>query len=169
VKLNPIVIPPVSYGPPQMISSAGPAPGGLPGRPGSVNANVVRLRGIDGIKSATGIPQGAKDFLLMHARTLPPGEVDNYVVNAKLAEEWFKTHPGPESVKRAAAKGDGHTGCNSISVNCAEEAAKHAEDEAARQSQRLLEEAQSEWKHVTGEAEHDWNMVEGCFADQPLP
>lgn len=167
-KPNSFTIPPVSYGAPQSVQGSGGLSTSLRGSKGSVNLNVVRLHGIDGIATATGIPQAAKDFLMMHAKTLPAGEVDNYVVNAKLAEEWFRAHPEPESVKKAAAKSDSHTGCNAISVHCAEEAAQHAADEAARQSQKLLEEAQAEWNHVTGEVEHDWNMVQGCFTDNRL-
>lgn len=169
-KPNSFTIPPVSYGAPQSAQSSGVPSTGLRdsrGR-GSMNPNVVRLHGINGIATATGIPQAAKDFLMMHARTLPAGEVDNYVVNAQLAEEWFRTHPEPESVKKAAAKSDSHAGCTAISVHCAGEAAQHAADEAARQSQKLLEEAQAEWNHVTGEVERDWNMVQGCFVDNRL-
>jgi hypothetical protein len=52
-----------------------------------------------------------------------------------------------------------HSGCNKLSIHCAEEAGKHAVDEASRQ-------AGKEWKHVTTELAHDWRMAEDCFADK---
>lgn len=166
---TPISLPQVSAGPPQLVQPNGQSPrGGIQIARSSLGNGLVHLRGIDGIKQAKGISDATKDFLLMHARTLPPDQVDNYVVNPQAAEEWFRTHPEPESVKKAANKGDGHTGCNAISVNCAEEAGKHAEDEASRQSQKLLQAAQDEWNHVSHEVAHDWNMTEDCFADHTL-
>ena len=167
-------LPQVSAGAPLPSRSAQPAsggrlsPGSMPAPRAVVGSNLVHLRGIQGIRQATGISDATKDFLLMHARALPPSEVDNYVVNPQAAEEWFRTHPEPEAVKKAAHQGDGHTGCNAISVHCAEEAGKHAEDEASRQSQKLLEAAQGEWNHVAHEAAHDWAMTEDCFADHTL-
>src|SRR5882672_8076301 len=84
---------------------------------------VLHLRGIKGIEGAQGLPDTAKQFLLAHARTLPPEEVAHYVVNRKLVEAWAKTHTVPESLKNKGGGGS-HSGCHSISVHCADEATK---------------------------------------------
>jgi hypothetical protein len=134
------------------------------------NASLVQIRGIDEIDKTSAVSQAVKDFLLLHARTLPEGEIDHYAVNTQLAEQWFATHPEPEAVKQAAAKARSstHAGCHSLSTHCASEAAKHAEGEAERQVGKLLQQAQDEWKHVTHEATNDWHQVEGCFVDHTL-
>jgi hypothetical protein len=136
------------------------------------NSTLVHLHGLDGIKQASGLPPGVQDFLFLHARTLPPGEVDNYVVNVELAQKWFQTHQEPDYVRQAAkaAMGGGgsHAGCNSISVHCLGEAAQHVEYEAARQSEALRRQAGDEWRHISGQAEQEWHQVEGCFSDQTL-
>lgn len=134
------------------------------------NNALVQIRGIDEIDKTPGVSQAVKDFLVLHARTLPEGEIDHYAVNAQLAEQWFATHPEPEAVKQAASKArsNTHAGCHSFSTHCASEAAKHAEGEAERQARKLLQEAQDEWKHVTHEATNDWHQVEGCFVDHTL-
>jgi len=136
------------------------------------NTTLVHLHGLDGIKQATGLPQGVQDFLFLHARTLPPNEVDNYIVNVQLAQDWFQKHPEPDYVKQAAAAamggGDSHAGCNVISMHCLGEAAQHVEYEAARQSEALRQQAGDEWKHITGQVENELQMVEGCLADHTL-
>jgi len=53
-------------------------------------------------------------------------------------------------------------------MHCAEQAAQHAEGEAERQVDKLVKEAQDEWKHVTHEATNDWHQVDGCFEDHTL-
>jgi hypothetical protein len=133
------------------------------------NSNLVQLRGIDEIDKSP-VSQAVKDFVLLHARTLPSGEVDHYAVNTQLAEQWFATHPEPEAVKQAAAKARSttHAGCHAFSTHCASEAAKHGEGEAKRQEEKLLHEAQNEWKHLTHEATNDWHQIEGCFVDHTL-
>ncbi|HLB88295.1 MAG TPA: hypothetical protein VJK29_11640 [Terriglobales bacterium] len=128
---------------------------------------IIHLRGVDGIERAQRIPEGARNLLLMHVRTLPPGESNHYIVNRQLAEEWIKAHPVPPSVKPSDT-GGGHTGCNSFSWHCAQEAGQHAVDEASRQAEELRKKATGEWNHVGHELTHDWNMAEGCFADHPL-
>ena len=72
-------LPQVSYGTPQMLDAATP---GAPltrgkSRPTSVNSNLVHLRGIDGIKQATNVPDEVKDLLVMHAMNLPPDQIDH--------------------------------------------------------------------------------------------
>jgi hypothetical protein len=131
----------------------------------NVNRDVVHLAGIEGIEKAN-IPEGAKNLLIMHAMTLPPEELDHYIVNTKLAEEWMKTHPAPASTKKHA--GSTHSGCHAISMHCASEAAKHAQGEAERQSEKLRQQASDEWRHVSLEAAHDWKMAEDCMADKTL-
>lgn len=149
------------------------------GRGGTAgNPNV--LLGIEGIKQAQGLSQDAKNLLLLHARTLPPNEVDHYIVNPQLAEQWFKTHPVPPSVKKAAegGRGGGGTNCTVATDNigglvshpgeCAQQGVQHASEELARQSEALRKQAGDEWRHVSDEATHDWKMTEDCFADHTL-
>lgn len=167
-----IQLPQVTVGPPQVLTAGGAISRTAIIPPGSrasrVNQNVIHLRGIEDIAAATDLPQGARDFLILHARSLPPNEVDHYIVNKQLAEQWFRDHPEPEDVHQAATHANTHAGCHAISMHCAGEAAKHAEGEAERQSEALLQQAQDEWRHVTGEVSKDWNAVEGCFADHTL-
>ena len=134
------------------------------------NNALVQIRGIDEIDKTPSISQAVKDFLVLHAKTLPEGEIDHYAVNTQLAEQWFATHPEPEAIKQAAAKArsNTHAGCHALSTHCASEAAKHAEGEAKRQEEKLLKEAQDEWKHLTHEATNDWHQIEGCFVDHTL-
>lgn len=163
-------LPMVTAGAPQRVDSTGPqkhTPSNLLVQSSGVNSHVVRVRGLAGIQQATSLPEGARELLLMHARTLGAGELDDYIVNTQLAEEWMMTHPAPASAK-AATSGNSHTGCKAISIHCAEEAGQHAVDEASRQSEKYLKQAREEWKHVTDEATHDWHMTEGCFADHTL-
>ena len=80
----------------------------------------------------------------------------------------MKTHPEPASAKGAASKGDGHTGCNSLSMHCVEQAGEHAEDEASRQSAALLQQAQENWQRVSKDAAHAWGQAVGCMADNTL-
>jgi Cu/Ag efflux protein CusF len=175
-KVQPLVLPKLAFGTPQAVKAGASkqplgvsqymrlAPAG--------NATLVHLHGLDGIKQATGLPQGVQDFLFLHAQKLPPGEVDNYIVNVQLAQDWFQKHPEPDFVKQAAADamggGDSHAGCDVISTHCLGEAAQHVEYEAKRQEQNFINAAQQEWDHITGQAGQLWGQVEGCFADHSL-
>jgi hypothetical protein len=139
----------------------------------SPNPTLVHLHGLDGIKSASGLPDGVQDFLFLHARQLPPGEVDNYIVNVELAQQWFKDNPEPPFVKQAAQKamssGCGSTEhCNAISVHCAEQAAAHAQCEANRQVENIRKAWEDEWHHISGQAEQQWHKYAGCLVDQTL-
>jgi len=161
---NPISMAPptISFGAPQT-----PAPDlvvpGASRASGGANARIVRLQGEAGIQAAASLPQGARDFLILHARALPQGQVAAYVVDLDVANDFFQRHAEPASVHAAAtANNDSHTGCNAVSVNCAKEAAQHAADEIKRQ-------AQDAWKSVVGDVTRDWNVVADCFSDQNLP
>jgi hypothetical protein len=157
-----LVPPTISFGAPQ---STAPDLGGRVASPasGGAGAHVVRLQGVSGIQSAAGLPQGARDFLILHARALSQGQVASYLVDLDVANDFFQRHVEPASVHAAAtATGDGHTGCDSVSVKCVGEAAKHAEDELKRQAQDV-------WKSVVGDVARDWNVVADCFSDQNLP
>jgi hypothetical protein len=54
----------------------------------TTTANILHLRGLDGIQEAQGLPDAARDFLILHVKALPAGESDNYIVNVDLANEW---------------------------------------------------------------------------------
>jgi hypothetical protein len=129
--------------------------------------NIVRLNGRDAIRAAQDLPQGARDLLILHARSLEPGESEHYIVNRQLAEEWMRAHPAPADAKELAKKSEKKSStCHgvstrSISANCAKEAAKHAQDEVTRQWRK-------EWRHVSEEYAHDLHMAEDCLADKTL-
>jgi Cu/Ag efflux protein CusF len=175
-KLQPIVLPKLAFGTPQTVKAgASKQPLGVSQylRLAPVgNATLVHLHGLDGIKQATGLPQGVQDFLFLHAQKLPPGEVDNYIVNVQLAQDWFQKHPEPDYVKQAAAAamggGDSHAGCDVISIHCLGEAAQHVEYEAKRQEQDFINAAQQEWDHITGQAAQFLGEAPNCFADHTL-
>ncbi len=131
------------------------------------NGNIVRLNGRDAIRAAQGLPEGARDLLILHARTLDPGESEHYIVNRQLAEQWFQAHPAPADAKDLAKKSQHKSSsCHGVSMksanaNCAKEAAKHAEDQVTKQWRK-------EWTHVTKEYAHDLHMAEDCLADHTL-
>jgi hypothetical protein len=127
---------------------------------------VIHLRGLDGIEQAQGLPQGARDLLAMHVRTLPPGESNHYIVNKQLADEWIRTHPVPPSAKPRSS--DSHAGCHSFSWHCAGEAAQHAAAEGSRQAEELRRKSTEDWRRAAKEVAHQWKMAESCFADHTL-
>lgn len=131
----------------------------------SSTANVMHLRGLDGIEAAQGLPDGVKEILMMHVKTLGAEQSDHYLINVDLANEWAKTHPVSASVKQAAQESDSHTGCHSFSMHCAGEAGKHAEGQA----DALINDAKKDWSHAATQLGHDWDVaadqVEACFAD----
>ena len=132
----------------------------------STSAHLVNIRGLDGIEQAQGLPDGVKELLMMHVKTLAEGESDHYIVNADLANEWSKTHPVPATLKQTAVEKNSHTGCKSFSMHCAGEVGKHAEGQA----DALIKEAKGDWDHAANQLGHEWNvaanLIEGCFADQ---
>lgn len=135
-----------------------------------VDVEVIHLRGIDGIEAAD-IPEAAKAFFLTHAKALPPDEVAHYVVNKKQLEDWARTHPMPEALKK---KKEAHRkrGCKSISMRCAREGVKHVSKEASKQAEALRKEARDDWKDVSRELGRGLRMAEDalreCFADHPV-
>src|ERR1700682_5479752 len=132
-------------------------------------AIVAHVRGVDGLEQVQGLPEGVKNLLAIHVRTLPAGESDHYIINVAQAQQWIATHPIPSDVKPTAVKtGAGHSGCNSFSWHCAEESAKHAADEATRQANNLRDQAQADWKHFGGQLTQAWHEAESCLADKTL-
>jgi hypothetical protein len=140
------------------------------------DVEVIHLRGIEGIEAAD-IPEAAKAFFLTHAKALPPDEVAHYVVNKKQLEDWARTHPMPEALKK---KKEAHRkrGCKSISMKCAREGVKHVSKEVSKQAEALRKEAREDWKDVSRELGRGLKMAEGalreCFADHrvtsgPIP
>ncbi|MGA8050667.1 MAG: hypothetical protein WCA09_10900, partial [Burkholderiales bacterium] len=133
----------------------------------SLNSNILRLNGRDAIRQAQSLPEGARDLLILHARTLAAGESEHYIVNRQLAEQWMQAHPAPadakELAKKSSAKKSSCKGLSTGSLNadCAKEAAQHAADEVTRQWRK-------EWTHVSAEYAHDLHMAEDCLADHTL-
>lgn len=62
------------------------------------SADVVMIRGLDGIEKATGVNEDARKLLKMHVKTLRPGESNSYIVNPRAADEWMKAHPLPSNM-----------------------------------------------------------------------
>jgi hypothetical protein len=131
----------------------------------SMSAHITHIHGLDGVEAAQGLPDGVKELLLMHVKTLGVGDSDDYIINTDLATEWAKTHPVSAAVKAAAQNTDSHTGCKSFSMHCAGEAEEHAEGQA----ENLVKQAQDDWSHAATQLGHDWDVaadqVEACFAD----
>ena len=136
---------------------------GLPGH--TVTGKVVRLRGIAGIESASGIPDGARRLLAIHVRTLDPGQPHDYIVNTELAEQWIQSHPVAADIKASDA-GHSRQSCSGADyltkANCDYQAV--GDGWSAIQDQ-----AKKDWNHASDELTHDWNMAQGCFADRTLP
>jgi hypothetical protein len=134
--------------------------------PRSRNPNILQLNGIDEIRGATSLPEGARDMLVMHARTLEAQDMDGYIVNRQLAEEWFKKMPKlPDSVHEAAKdKGKKKKkGCSvhHISTGCVKNEVSQAVDD-------LTETWRKAYRDTTAEVGRAWNRAQDCFADHDL-
>ncbi len=134
----------------------------------STSANIIHVHGLDGIQQAQGLPDAARDFLILHVKQLPAGSADGYIINLDLANEWAKTHPAPPSATPTAPKSDGTAGCDSFSWHCAQQAGQHAIDQASQQADQLREQAEKDWGTATGDATKLWNETGACFNEQPL-
>jgi len=134
----------------------------------TTTANILHLRGLDGIQEAQGLPDAARDFLILHVKALPAGESDNYIVNVDLANEWAKTHPAPPSATPTAPASDGTAGCDSWSWHCGQEVGQHVIDQASAQANALREQAQKDYDKAIGDAETLWNEGSACFTEQAL-
>ena len=62
------------------------------------SADVVMIRGLDGIEKATGVNENARKLLKMHVKTLRPGESNSYIVNPRAADEWMNAHALPPTM-----------------------------------------------------------------------
>jgi len=129
---------------------------------------VLTLRGRLGVEeAATVLPDGASRLLEMHARTLHRGELAYYVVNPRVATEWFQTHPVPPHIK--PKKEENESECGTFSwegvVDCAEDAGAAVEAEFEKWRQQ----AEDWWKESTDELSDLWNAGAGCFEERVLP
>jgi hypothetical protein len=158
-------LPQVTAGTPRPAQTAGKAVVMLLA-PRSKNPNIIQLKGIDEIRAAPGLRQEAKDMLVLHARTLEAQDLDGYIVNRQLADEWFKKQPKlPDSVHEAAKdKGKKKKkGCSTkhISTGCVKNEVSQAVDD-------LTEVWRKAYRDVTAEVGRAWNKAQGCFADHNL-
>lgn len=132
------------------------------------NPNILELKGIDEIRGAPGLRQEAKDFLVLHARTLDAEDHDGYIVNRQLAEEWFKKNPVPASANlNEAAKDKGkkkQKGCSTkhISTGCIKKEVKDSVDDLTRAWRKA-------YSDTTDEVGRAWNKAQNCFTDHTLP
>jgi hypothetical protein len=137
------------------------------GRP--VSAAVIHLRGVDGIEKSSGLPEGVKILLSLHVRKLPKGESDHYIINVAQAQEWALTHKVPADLMPTDVKhSDGHSGCKSFSWHCAQESAKHAQDEASRQADILREQGQKDWDKAAKQLTNEWHELLTCLDEDTL-
>lgn len=174
-----IELPRVSYGPPSPARLAEPTGPIAPARFGmrkvatvlngqNATATLIHLRGLDGIEQAPGLPDGVRRLLELHVRTLEKGASDHYIVNTELAAQWAATHPVPDDIRPDDVDKNTHSGCNTWSMHCAGEVAKHAEQQTEEQFDALRQRAVKAWNHASDELTHDWNEVQGCMADHTL-
>ncbi len=134
-----------------------------------LQATMLRVRGLNGIEQAPGLPDGVRRLLELHVRRIPLGEPDEYIIDPAAAQEWIKTHPVPDDLHPEDADKTTHSGCGKWTWHCVSEAYKHAEGEAERQRNALIDQAQHVWDHWSDELTHDWKEASGCLADHTLP
>ena len=171
-RIDPIRLPPVSYGEPQPIQSVRGSGGLSEIRPvttrvggRNVTSKVLRLHGLAGIQQARDLPEGARRLLEIHVQKLGPNESHDYIINTELAAQWMASHPHvpddiqpPSGSSRQSCSGSDYV----TKINCDKQAA----GDAVNGIQDL---ANGTWNHASDELTHDWQMAQGCFADQTLP
>lgn len=158
-------LPVVSAGTPRMVQAPG-AKVAMQMQQRVKHPDILQLNGIDEIRAATSLPQGARDLLVLHARTLEAQDMDGYIVNRRLAQEWFAKQPKlPESVHEAAKdKGKKKKkGCSvhHISTGCVKAEVSQSVDD-------LTEAWRKAYHDTTAEVSRAWNKAQDCFADHPL-
>ncbi|HEX9852097.1 MAG TPA: hypothetical protein VGA68_03750, partial [Woeseiaceae bacterium] len=134
------------------------------------NKQMIQLRGVDGIRKATGLPQAAKDMLWLHARTLEAQEIDGYIVIPEKAQEWSRTLPDSVREKlRKAATDDGKKkkkGCSTqhISTGCLQNEVNQAVDDVTKAARKAWDDIEAEWGRLVDNVDD----ARKCFADHTL-
>ncbi|MEW5915579.1 MAG: hypothetical protein AB1762_04205 [Gemmatimonadota bacterium] len=60
----------------------------------------LHLYGLEGIENApSGLPDGVRRLLEIHARKTPAGQQTHYIVDPEIVREWARTHEVPADVK----------------------------------------------------------------------
>lgn len=133
--------------------------------------NVVQLRGRDRIRSETGLPQPAKDILLLHARALPEGELDSYIVIPEQAQAWADQLPEEmrDELRKAASddgKKDGNEGCSTrnLSMDCAGNELEQLEEDLKKTFEKAWDDTVAEWGRLMGSLED----AQRCFNERTL-
>lgn len=128
--------------------------------------NVLQLRGRRDIKRDTGLPQPARDILLLHARTIGLEGFDSYIVIPEEAQAWSEALPDEmRRMLRKAAADDGHeeeAGCSmdNLSWNCVEAEV----DQFTEQAQEVWQDVADEWGRLLGQVEE----AAHCFKERTL-
>ena len=169
---QPSTLPQLSGGMPENVQSKTNWRNGAEGLRQFQNPALVSLRGIDGLREAKGVPQVAADLLVLHARTLPAEELDSYIVNPKLAEEWLKAHPLPAAFVakvRTAAADDGKKkkkGCSTrhVSSGCMRNEVEQSLDDLTREWREAWSNTTDELGRLLGRVDD----LRACFTDRPL-
>lgn len=169
---QPSTIPQLSAGTPENVQSKTNWRNGAEGLRQFQNPALVSLRGIDGLREAKGVPQVATDLLVLHARTLPAEELDSYIVNPKLAEEWLKAHPLPAAFVakvRTAAADDGKKkkkGCSTrhVSSGCMKNEVEQSLDDLTREWREAWSNTTDELGRLLGRVDD----IRACFTDRTL-
>lgn len=169
---QPSTIPQLSGGIPENVQSKTNWRNGAEGLRQFQNPALMSLRGIDGLRDAKGVPQVAADLLVLHARTLPAEELDSYIVNPTLAEEWLKAHPLPAAFVakvRTAAADDGKKkkkGCSTrhVSSGCMKNEVEQSVDDLTREWREAWSNTTDELGRLLGRVDD----VRACFTDRTL-
>lgn len=128
--------------------------------------NVLQLHGRDGIKRAAGLPQAARDILLLHARTRNSEDLDSYIVIPEEAQAWADALPDEmRRVLRKAAADDGkeeEDGCSweNLSWNCVEVEV----EQLTEQAQNVWDDIADEWGRLMGRTDE----AAQCFKERTL-
>ena len=169
---QPSTLPQLSGGMPENVQSKTNWRNGAEGLRQFQNPALVSPRGIDGLREAKGVPQVVADLLVLHARTLPAEELDSYIVNPKLAEEWLKAHPLPAAFVakvRTAAADDGKKkkkGCSTrhVSSGCMRNEVEQSLDDLTREWREAWSNTTDELGRLLGRVDD----IRACFTDRTL-
>lgn len=158
-------MPQVTAGTPRIVQQRG-RPLVMQTGPRTRNPNLMELKGIDEIRAAPGLRQEAKDMLVLHARTLEAQEDDGYIIDSKLAEQWFNKNPNVAALLHEAAKDKGKKkkkGCSvhHISTSCVKNEVSQAVDD-------LTQVWRKAYRDTTAEVGRAWNKAQSCFSDHQL-
>ena len=129
-------------------------------------AQLVHLNGRDAIDKS-GLPEGPRNMLAMHVRTLKEKDSQYYIVNPQLAAQWAAEHPQAEKYKpKKEEKNDSECGKQSINgyIDCGNDAVEATREEIERARKR----AQDWYDESMDKLAREINEAASCFADHKI-